>query len=1462
MTTSACHNDQDFGPAVKGCREDFDFTQKFERIFFLLVPAALFIPLAATQVSRLIRRPKIVRAIPLQILKIVFIIIHAVLQLGLLVVACVPGAIILRELSIAGLSLVVAAQILLAAVSVLQHTRSRRPSFLVDVYLLLTLLFDIAQARTLWLASVSTLGASFARLFTSAVAVKLVVLCLEAWDKTRWIVPDAATNPQRSPEESSGFYSLASYSWLRLLFLRGYRKVLALDDLYPLDSELSIQRVAPRVLEKLHHSHLSGKKETLLWTLLTSFPWHFMLPILPRTALIGFRFAQSFLLQALLQYLEDPDPAGAESRGYGLIGACALVYIGMAVSSAFFGYFNNRISYMVRASLCAAVYRRTTEAALSSTDSTASLTLMSTDVSLIETGLLQIHQIWSGLVEVALGSWLLYTQIGLAFLTPLGLIIICSALLTYVMSFIEGRQTFWMSKIQTRVGVTASAIAGMKDFKVLGIADRVASMIHDHRVSEIKAGNRFRVLILATVVLSYTPMSLSAPVAFAAARQDIATSKLFVSLTFILLLSAPLLTFFQAIPVFLAGLASLGRIHAFLVETPLHGLRRILEKVSDIKKSRGKAQTASLEKQPYAFVATKASFGWTPTNPILRELDFHIPKGQITIIIGPTASGKSTMCHALLGEILASSGSLNAWLEDSAIGYCAQIPYLSSGTVRENVVGFTPFDQGRYDAVIDATMLRQDIATFPAGNDFEIGDKGIKLSGGQKQRLALARSLYLRPTLFIFDDPLSGLDRETEAAVFDHLLGSGGLIRDYQSTAVYFTSSSQHLSDADHVIVLNKDGTILKQGPPETVAQHARELIAAEDPASKRHMGPNTTEATDPLLMDAAGGSTENRAEASDKGVADQARRTGDVKVYLQYLRSTATTFVVLTLLFCLVAGFCSNFATVWLSYWAQDYFSHDRSFYLGIFSMLRAAELIAIGGAAAFLMLGIVSSSGSKLHLEAIKTVARASLTLFSDTNTGTITNHFSQDLTVVDIELPLTLLNLSLVVFDLTGNFFVIAVSSVYLIATYPILLAILYFVQLFYLRTSRQLRLLDLESKSPLYAHFLDTIQGLVTIRAQRTMGRSVDRNNDIVNASQRPAYFLTMIQQGLQTTLLMLVGIVAVSVTALATQLKTNASFTGASFVTLMTLSAAITELMQSYTQLETCIGAVSRLKAFSQGTATEDENQGVHGNELSASWPTEGHIQLANVSASYRYADAKVQTNDLSLVNLSLVIQPGERVAICGRTGSGKSSLLLLLLRLLNPVASSSTVIELDHVPIHTISRTMLRQRLITIPQDPVFLPGEATIHDNLDYLGESTLEDCMSVVEATQLSDFVREAGGLDGAMCPEKLSSGQKQLFSLARAMVRLRVRRRLGAASGGILLVDELNSRLDTATDALIQDIITKEFTGYTIIIIAHRLDIVVNLCNRVAVLEKGHLVEVGDPRALLDNQESLFGRLFRSD
>ncbi|XRM48571.1 hypothetical protein ABZX51_011487 [Aspergillus tubingensis] len=1491
-------------------QKQFDFNLQFEILFFSIIPSILFIPSSLWRTLAGIRRPVVVNAPVLQFIKIGTIVIYAGLELALLILAAV-GSFHISRMFIASSVLQLLSALFMLTVSMVDHSRSPRPSMLLNSYLFLTLLLDIARARTLFLSSDYISEVAYSNLFCASVGLKTAILVLEACQKAKWVVWDAT---KHSPEETSGIFSLGIFFWLNKLFLAGYKHTFTIESLYPLDSTFDAQALHEEFARKMDYTKLKGDKFGLLKVLVRTLWVQLLLPIPPRAALIAFYICQPLFIESLVTYLSQSEPG--PNVGYGLIGAAILIYSGIAISYGLYWYCHHRLRTMVRSILVTETFKAATRARMGSGDDNAALTLMSTDMERIRMGLRFVHETWASLIQAGLAAWLLYRQLGVVFVAPVGVVVVCFVGLGILVNFTGDSQRSWMSGVQKRVGLTATVIASMKSLKVSGLAGPVTEYVQQLRVDELAAGARYRRIMIIAAVFAFMPQLISPPLTFAFAEKTLNASTMFTGLSFLTLLTQPLSQLFQSVPELVSGLACLGRIQAFLELEPRRDYRQPLVE----------AQSGGLEKTSNYIAIRAASFGWKPDKFVLNNIHTQIPTSSLTMVVGPVGSGKSTFCKALLGEIPFSQGSIAMQTSPRHVGFCEQTAFLWNGTIRENIVGFAPFDRERYDQVIEATSLRFDLATLSQGDQTNIGSDGVALSGGQKQRLSLARALYLPSNLLVLDDVFSGLDADTEEKVFQQVFGSDGLLRQRGSTVVLCTHSVRHLPSADYIIVLG-NGSVEEQGTfidLSTRPGYVRRLkvglkqegednfIADDEPGPDPYQEhKDQAEADKKLQHEITVNSTQSSTPVTP-GVA-AARQVGDATVYKLYLKSMGWFVAACSLFFAALWGLFTNYPTIWLTYWSDATDSvhpaHSHSYYAGIYALLQVCAILALLLLGVTLFIISVKKAGANLHQQALRTLIRAPLAFFTNTDTGVVTNLFSQDLNLIDTELPEATLNTLFCVFQSIGQAAVMLTSSVYLAISYPILGALLYFVQKYYLRTSRQLRLLDLEAKSPLYTHFLDTLKGIATLRAFGFVSEDIHKNARLVDSSQRAAYLLLMIQEWLNLVLNLVVMVIAAVLTTLAVRLHSNSAFAGASMYSLMTFGESLSGIVIYYTRLETSIGAIARLKTFNETVKPEDrDGPGEEDIVPDTNWPDRGLVELRGVSAQYKSTTHSVSESDsesnsnymattsgatttepqtLALRNITLTISPGEKVAICGRTGSGKSSFLALLLKLLDPLPSppidhessslnddqgrQSAPVLIDELPLHRIHRATLRQRLIAVPQDPVFLPDGSSFLANLDPTNTATPAECQQVLEAVRLWEFVQErAEGLLAPVTAGTWSAGQRQLFSLGRAVLRAKIRQRAqslsfpndagsnnAAQAGGILLLDEVSSSVDRETEQMMQEIIRAEFRAYTIIAVSHRLEMIMDF-DRVVVMDRGEVVEVGNPVALKEASGTRFGKL----
>ncbi|KAH8131304.1 hypothetical protein FP744_10009106 [Trichoderma asperellum] len=1436
--------------------KQFDFNIEFEQVFLSIIPSALFIIVSLWVSVSQARKPAVVNAPIFRFIKVGAIAIYTILQLALLVLAA-TGRFHATRIFIAASALKLFSGVFMIPLSIVEHSRSARPSILLTGYLFLSLLLDVTQARTLYLSSAISAERIYSNLFTAATALKAVVLVLESQQKSKWI---SWNEKEHSPEETSGIFSLGVFFWMNRLFLAGYKKVLFIDDLYSLDSSLDPKTLREKFYQNLNYSRMKGDKFGLTKVLIRTLKGPLLLPIIPRLGLLGFTFAQPFFIERLLDYLaeDELDP----NIGYGFIGASLFIYAGIALCWAFHRYYHHRMRTMLRSILVTETFITATKARIGTGDDTAALTLMSTDIERIRMGFRQLHDIWASVIQVALSAWMLNNQLGAVFVAPIGVVVLCFIGLVILMNFIGNAQRDWMALVQKRVGLTATVIASMKNLKISGISSSVSDFVQKLRVEELVAGVRFRKIFIGAALLGFIPLLISPALTFAFTQNQLNASRVFTSLSFLTLLTLPLSQVFQSIPEVISALACIGRIQAFLECETREDFRQVF---TDIRRSLEKASMDNVPSSDLEVVIENGNFGWEADKFVLRDVNIQIPKSSLTLVVGPVGSGKSTLCKALLGEIPFHDGHLILNSRVPHVGFCDQTAFLSNGSVKDNIVGFSPVNNERYAEVIDATALAFDFATLPQGDQTNVGSDGISLSGGQKQRVSLARALYLQTNLLILDDVFSGLDADTEEQVFRKVFGVDGLLKRRRSTVLLCTHSIRHLPSADYVIALG-DGTISEQGT-------FKELMANQGYLQRLGLKNSFDDDTSSEISTSKESVQELKPQVNQGKTAkvtiapemDTSRQVGDGTVYKHYMKSMGWFLATSALFFASLWGFFLNFSTIWLTYWVDDINAehpvHSYAYWAGLYALLQICALISLFLLGASIWIISIKKAGANLHQDILRTLFRAPLRFFTDTDTGVTTNLFSQDLNLIDTELPDAVVSTLFSITQVIGQMAVMLTSSRYLAISFPFLIALLYMVQRFYLRTSRQLRLLDLEAKSPLYTHFLDTVRGITTLRAFGFIPDDIHKNARLLTSSQRPSYLLLMIQEWLNLVLNVVVMLLAVAMTTLAVRLHSNSAFAGAALYSLLSFGENLAGIVLFWTNLETSLGAIARLKTFNETVKPEDRDGET--TVPPVQWPQRGVVELKGVSANYAVEDRDSAVTNLALRNIHLMINSGEKIAICGRTGSGKSSLIALLLKILDPISATAENIWIDDLPLHRLDRSVLRQRIIAVPQEAVFLPDGSTFQANLDVSEEATREECEAVLAAVGLWKFIEERGGLDAGMSASTFSAGQRQLMSLGRALLKRSIRKQKSGTNtkhGGILLLDEVSSSVDKETERVMQEIIRTEFKDYTVIAVSHRLDMIMDF-DRVVVMDTGEIVEVGNPVVLAREVESKFGDLVRA-
>lgn len=1348
----------------------------------------------------------------------------------------------LRPLRLASAILLVLSTLAMLVLTHVEHVRSSKPSILLSAYTLVLLTVSIIRTRTAWLAFGHQ---TYTVLIASSTLLTAVITILQAIPQARR--KDDSMNDV-SPEEGSGLYSLAFFSWLLPLIRQGNRKILDTEDLTALDPRLSAEKLGEEFQRTWRHRE-GLSKESLVLVLWKSQAWSFLQPVPSRAAMIVFAFCQPIFIKQLINYMEG-DNADKRTHPMNLVLASLVIYAGIAFSTSSFHYLNQRASAKIRGVLVGAMFQKTMEISASHLD-TSILTLMSGDIDRIQRGYLPIHELWALSFQVTFSAWLLYLQLGAAFVAPIVIVLACAVVSFSISGLVRSKVLGWTGSTERRVKLTNAVVSSMKSVKISGIAAPIERLLQLFRKTELRALISLRLVAILAITNAFLPTYVSPVVTFFAAGRQLGMAEAFASLSYLILLTGPLNQLFQKVPAIVTGLASMQRIQEFLDKKANEDYRFYEE--SSMHGASTESPAATFE---------NFSAGWTEGKWQLRDIVVKIPQASLTAITGPVASGKSTLCRVLLGEVSFTKGTLRFHHLRSRpkIGYCEQTPFLVNGSVRSNIIGFQPLDAVLYDQVLDAALLKPDLQALPRGDRTEVGSGGVTLSGGQKQRVALARALYLDADIYVLDDFTVGLDRTTADEIVKRLFRPDGLLLRRKATVVWCTHTIHYLALAHHVVALSAEGNVLHQGHPDEVLKDRRVALALDNDDD----GPADAEKKDGPIHDAVA--------AKPNTAKDSSRALNGMDVYTHYFSCFSAAILLTTICVGISFGFFSNFANVWLKFWTENSFnipgpeSHINGFYLWIYAANSVLIILSMIVFVALVCVRLSVVSGSALHLKAVRALMSAPLHFLTTTDQGVIVNYFSQDMNLLDQPLPNAMLNLFAFGMVALGQIIVLALGAPYIALTYPFLAVILYLLTRYYLRTSRQLRLLELENKSPLYAQFADAVRGITSVRAFGWPAAYTAQHHRLLDDSQNPLYLLSVTSIWLSLVLRLIVVVLAVAITLFSTLVLARAGrgpgFVGAGFVSLMELGEMMNTVIQCWVEFEMSLGAVKRLRDFGSTAGAEDKV----GEDLrpGKQWPERGEVVINGVDASYaeeKYTDDEEadQQQTLALAGLSARIAAGEKVAVVGRTGSGKSSLLLLLLRLLDPTGRTSdgdreSTITIDGLPLQRIHRATLRERIIAMPQDAVFLAAGETFREALDPAGGATYEECRAALQRVGLLGAVEDGGGLDAKVERDVLSQGQKQLFSLAVAMLRAWSRRRETGPEGpqgGVLLLDEVTANVDRETEETIMGVVEDVFRDYTVIAVTHSLESVVKF-DRVLVMADGHVVKEGTPAMLIREEK----------
>ncbi|XP_020232218.1 ABC transporter C family member 13 isoform X4 [Cajanus cajan] len=1185
---------------------------------------------------------------------------------------------------------------------------------------------------------------------------------------------------------NGSFWDLMTFKFITPVMNHGVLKQLDSEDLLLLPDDLGPSS-CHEVILSCWEAQLSnnGSSPSLFRALCSAYGWPYLRLGLLKVINDCIGFAGPLLLNKLIQFLQQ---GSVNLDGYLLALSLGLTSIIKSFLDTQYTFHLSKLKLKLRSSIMTLIYEKCLHVNLAERSKFTNgeiQTFMSVDADRTVNLCNSFHDMWSLPLQIGVALYLLYTQVKFAFVSGLAITILLIPVNKWISTLIASATEQMMKEKDERIRRTGELLTYIRTLKMYGWELLFSSWLMNTRSLEIKhLATRKYLDAWCVFFWATTPtlFSLFTFGLFALMGHQLDAAMVFTCLALFNTLISPLNSFPWVINGLIDAIISSRRLSRFL-SCPEHKF-----KVGETNSCPPFPSKQPDSVQGLAVFIQDASCTWSSSeeqalNSVLDHVTLSVSQGCFVAVIGEVGSGKSSLLYSVLGEMRLARGSIYS---KESIAYVPQVPWILSGTVRDNILFGKSYDTERYTDTLQACALDVDVSLMVGGDMAYIGEKGVNLSGGQRARLALARALYHDSDVVMLDDVLSAVDVQVAQCILHNAI-LGPLMQ--RKTRLLCTHNIQAISSADMIVVMDK-GHIKWMGRSTDFpfsSYTAFSPLNEIDSALQNHRQSCSTslssKSTEQSLPDTV---IMHSLEGSEEIVEVELRKEGKVElgVYKNYAVFTGWIITVIICLSAILMQASRNGNDLWLSYWVDTTTKSSQTRYSVSFYLV-------------ILCLFCIMNS--------FFTLVRAFSFAFGGLQAA-------------------------------TKVFFLLLLLPFWYIYSR---------LQFFYRSTSRELRRLDSVSRSPIYTSFTETLDGSSTIRAFKSEDFFFAKFAEHITLYQKTSYTEIVASLWLSLRLQLLAAFIISFIAVMAVvgshgSLPVNFASPGLVGLALSYAAPIVSLLgsfLSSFTETEKEMVSVER--ALQYMDIPQEEQTGCL--YLNTDWPNQGVIEFQYVTLKY------MPSLPDALRNLSFRIAGGTQVGIIGRTGAGKSSVLNALFRL-TPICTGS--ITIDDVDIKSIPVRELRTHLAVVPQSPFLFEG--SLRDNLDPFKMNDDLKIWNALEKCHVKEEVEEAGGLDVLVKESGMSFsvGQRQLLCLARALLK----------SSKVLCLDECTASVDIQTASLLQNTISSECEGMTVLTIAHRISTVINM-DSILILDHGKLAEQGNPQVLLKDDTSTFSSFVRA-